>query len=126
MSTVVQTICEDIVVGKARDFDILITPSSGSLLVADVVDVWLTIKEKDTDADADALISKRLSSGITLTGVSGSSVAGIVSLTNTNTAELASGRTYFVDLQVQTTSRGPEQAAFGFINTRGPITVANS
>jgi hypothetical protein len=126
MSTVVQTISEEVTVGKARDFDITLTPSSGSLVVADIVDVWLTVKERDTDADADALIAKRLGSGITLTGVSGSSVTGIASLTNANTAELAAGRTYFVDLQVETTSRGAEQAAYGFITTRQPITVSNS
>lgn len=120
------SIDEDVVVGKARDFDILITPSSGTLAVADIVDVWLTIKAKDTDADADALIQKRLAAGISLTGVSGSSVTGIVSLTNSDTATLAAGRTYFVDLQVQTAARGPEQAAYGYLNTRQPITVSNS
>jgi hypothetical protein len=122
----VQTIYVEAVVGKAHDFDILITPSSGSLAVADVTDVWLTIKERETDADADALVQKRLGAGITLTGVSGSSVAGIVALTNADTAELSPGRTYFIDLQVDTTARGPEQAAYGFLNTRQPITTANS
>lgn len=122
----VQTIYVEVVVGKAHDFDILLTPSGGSLAVADVSDVWLTIKERDTDADADALVQKRLAAGISLTGVSGSSVAGVVSLTNSDTAALSSGRTYFVDLQVKTTARGAEQAAFGFLNTRQPITTANA
>jgi hypothetical protein len=122
----VQTIYEEVVVGKARDFDFLLTPSTGSLAVADVVDVWFTLKASETDADAAALIQKRLSAGITLTGVSGSSVAGIISLTTADTAALAAGRTYYVDLQARTTARGAEQVAYGFVDTRQPITTANT
>ena len=108
----------DCVKGKARDFDITIALSSGSLVVADITNAWLTVKANEADAGADALFQKEIGAGITLTGVSGSSVVGIVQLSAADTDLLTAGRTYYFDLQVDTTAREAELAARGRLACR--------
>lgn len=116
----------DVVQGKARDFDVTLSSSAGALSISDVAAVWFTVKERETDADGDAIFQKELGAGITLTGTSGDNVLALIQVTNADTALLTVGRTYFFDLQVDTVLRGAEQAAAGRIACRQPITTANA
>jgi hypothetical protein len=116
----------EIVAGKARDLDVSIALTSGSLALADITDAWFTIKASEADADADAKIMKRMGSGITLLSVASGVIAALVQLTNADTAALTAGRVYAMDFQIDTTARGPEQVAWGSVTVRAPITIANS
>jgi hypothetical protein len=116
----------DVVKAKARDFDIVLSLTSGALLITDITAVWFTVKANEQDPDSAKLFQKTLGAGIALTGLSGNSVLGVVSLTNADTDLLEAGRTYFFDIQVDTMARGPEQAAQGRLACRQPATVANT
>lgn len=110
----------DCVQGNARDFDITISPSSGSLTVAAVQSCTLTIR---TSPDAStAIATKSLGSGITLTGTSGNNVTGLVQLSTADTSAMDAGATYVFDVVVDTTTTDQEQAAAGRIHCNPSVT----
>jgi hypothetical protein len=109
----------DCVAGLARDYELVLTSSAGSLTVPEIEAVTLSVKVRPTDVSA--VITKALSAGISIVGPSGSGVLCLVSLQPGDTAALNAGQTYFFDVQVDSTLRGPEQAAAGRLAVYQPV-----
>lgn len=116
---------DPIVRGKAVDYTLSLSSIAGALVVADIEDVVVTFKADPLDADDDKILQKSLGSGINLTGVSGDNVLALLQLTNADTALFTAGKVYFLDIQVDTTSRGAETAAGARVLVRQPITQSN-
>ncbi|MCB1105947.1 MAG: hypothetical protein KDK74_14545 [Cephaloticoccus sp.] len=125
MSVNFNTTLEPIVVGKAADYTIALSSTGGALAIADIQNVVVTFKADPNDADADKILQKVLGAGISITGVSGGIVSALMQLTNADTALFTAGKIYYFDVQVDTTSRGPELTAAGRVPIRQPITISN-
>lgn len=86
-----------------------------------VLDAWFIVKETMTTADEDAVISRRLGSGITVGDARGDTTGGEMSVVDitpnaTETAVLEAGSTYFAYLRIKDATGHFVTLAQGYFN----------
>lgn len=128
-----KTLDLDYFIGDTKPLRFALRDPTTNLAVdlSELEDAWFTLKEAVSDADADAIISKRLDAGISVVDATGTTTSGVESLLDVfpaqaETALLVAGQTYVFDLRLKTSDGKIETDAWGYLTARPPITNAAS